>query len=65
MTNAEKAEKIRDAIFARSSDEGGAISKEQMADAIEGVLNKMALAPGVLPQGSQRPHWASPEWLLQ
>lgn len=38
MTHAELAQKIRDAIYARASDEGGAISKEQMEDTIGRVL---------------------------
>jgi hypothetical protein len=44
-TNADKARIIREAIFARSDEEGGAISREQMKQAIEGALNKMTLAP--------------------
>ncbi len=42
MTNAEIARKIREAIYERSNDEGGAISREQMDEAIEGALVKMA-----------------------
>lgn len=41
MTNAEIALKIRDAIYERSDDEGGAISREQMDEAIEEALDKM------------------------
>lgn len=38
MTHAELAQKIREAVYARASEEGGAISKEQMEDAIGRVL---------------------------
>ena len=39
MSNADLAKKIREAIYERSDDEGGAISREQMDDAIERALN--------------------------
>ena len=38
MTHAEIAKKIREAVYERASAEGGAISKEQMEDAIGRVL---------------------------
>ena len=38
MTHAELAKKIREAVYERAGTEGGAISREQMDDAIEGVL---------------------------
>lgn len=38
MTHAELAQKIREAVYARASEEGGAISKEQMEDTIGRVL---------------------------
>lgn len=41
MTNKDRARAIRDAIYARSDIEGGAISREQMDEAIESALNKM------------------------
>lgn len=42
MTNAELAQKIRDAVYECATREGGAISREQMQDAIEGVLKTAA-----------------------
>jgi len=46
MTHAELAKKIREAVYDRANYEGGAISKEQMDDAIEGALAKaMPMAP--------------------
>lgn len=44
MTNADRAKTIREAIFARADEEGGAVSREQMEDAIRGALDKMAAA---------------------
>mgnify|MGYP000352555277 CR=1 FL=1 len=38
MDRKEVSRKIREAIYDRASEEGGAISKEQMEDAIEKVL---------------------------
>ena len=45
MTHAELARKIRDAIYERSNDEGGAISREQMDDAIEKTLRAQQTNP--------------------
>ncbi len=46
MTHAELAKKIREAVYERATYEGGAISKEQMEDAIERALVKlMPVAP--------------------
>ena len=47
MTHAELAQKIREAVYDRASEEGGAISKEQMEDTIGRVL---AMALPVAPQ---------------
>lgn len=41
MTHAELAKKIREAVYDRANHEGGAISREQMDDAIEGALAKL------------------------
>ena len=38
MTHAELAKKIREAVYERATTEGGAISREQMDDAIERAL---------------------------
>lgn len=45
MSHADLAKALRDAIFQRSSEEGGAISREQMADTIERVLNTRQTNP--------------------
>lgn len=55
MTHADLAQKIREAVYARASEEGGAISKEQMEDTIGRVL---AVALPVAPQ----PAWAYTSW---
>lgn len=44
MDHATFARQIRDAIYARSDLEGGAISREQMDQAIEGALARFAPA---------------------
>lgn len=44
MDHAELAKKIRAAIYNRSDEEGGAISREQMENAIEGALIRFAPA---------------------
>jgi hypothetical protein len=44
MDHAELAKKIRAAIYNRSDEEGGAISREQMENAIEGALARFAPA---------------------
>lgn len=45
MTHAELARKIREAVYERANTEGGAISREQMDDAIEGALAAAMPAP--------------------
>ena len=42
MTHAELAKRIRQSIYERSDMEGGAISREQMDNAIEGALSRFA-----------------------
>ena len=44
MTHSELAKRIRDAIYSRSDLEGGAISREQMDNAIEGALARFSPA---------------------
>lgn len=53
MGHAELAKKIRQAIFDRADQEGGAISREEMDDSIEKVL-AAASAP------NPRPHPLAP-----
>lgn len=46
MNHAELAKKLREAVYDRATYEGGAISKEQMEDALERALAKlMPVAP--------------------
>lgn len=64
MTHSELAKKIRDSIYERATSEGGAISREQMEDAIEGVLTKampaatafydLSLVPAGLARAAER-----------
>jgi len=65
MTHTDLAKRIREAIYTRSDLEGGAISREQMDQAIEGALARFAPAnswverspPGPQGEGASIPSW--------